>query len=173
MVAAMGVASCTEVATKIPVGNAVTTGTYEASAITTYTWQVEYTKFTDRPRDTRRETFSSTSLVTRNGIEPMGAVTGPDDQGLYWPELPPRPTADELLASATGRNERRTDPQLLKSVEYEITFDYNGQRQTLPTNANVYREASQAFAQVQALALTYGPGNQTIAAAQRIANFER
>jgi hypothetical protein len=34
--------------------------------------------------------------VNRNGVKPPGAVVGPDDRGLWWPTLPPRPSVDEV-----------------------------------------------------------------------------
>lgn len=167
-IAALLLTGCAQMAT----GDAITTGTYEAMATVTYTWQVEYTDLPDRPKDMRRETFASTSLVNRNGIKPDGAVTGPDDDGLYWPALPPRPTPEELQATAAGGSERSSGPLLQKDVEYAITFDYDGRRRTLPTNQRVYREAAKAFADEQALELTYGPNQDTVGAARRIANFE-
>ncbi len=154
-------------------GDAITTGTYEATATVTYTWQVEYARSFDRRQTIHTETFASTSLVNRNGLQPQGAVTGPDDEGLWWPALPPRPTAAELDSRQREPNEQRTDPLLQKDVEYAITFDHNGQRRTLPTTRSVYREASSAFAQQQALELTYGPGEQSIGAARSIASFDR
>ncbi len=164
---------CDEVATQLATGDRITTGTYEATATVTYTWQVEYAESFDQARTIRQERFDSNSLVNRNGIEPEAAVTGPDDQGLWWPALPPEPTADELENRKKFSREKRTDAILLKDVDYAITFDYDGQRRTLPTNKTVYREAAKAFAQEQALELTYGPGEQTVGAAQRIANFDR
>jgi hypothetical protein len=154
-------------------GDSITTGTYEATATVTYTWQVDYAKSFDQARTIHQETFASTSLVNRNGMEPEGAVTGPDDEGLWWPALPPKPPAEELENRKRTPTEQRTDPLLQKSVDYAITFDYDGQRQTLPTTKSVYREASKAFADQQSLELTYGPGEQSIGAAQRIANFDR
>ena len=154
-------------------GNTITTGTYEAMATVTYTWQVEYARSFDQQRTIRRETFESTSLVNRNGVRPEGAVTGPDDEGLWWPALPPRPTADELEDRKQESMERRTDPLLQKDVDYAITFDYDGQRRTLPTSRSVYREASRAFADQQALELTFGPAEQSIGAARHIASFDR
>jgi hypothetical protein len=167
------VAGCEDVTTKLATGDSITTGTYEATATVTYTWQVEYAERFDQARTIRRETFESTSLVNRNGMEPDEAVTGPDDEGLWWPALPPEPTADELESRKKSSREKRTDPILLKDVDYAITFDYDGRRRTLPTNKSVYREAAKAFEQQQALELTYGPGEKTIGAAQRIANFDR
>jgi hypothetical protein len=164
---------CDDVANNLATGDSITTGTYEAIATTTYTWQVEYAESFDQARTIRQETFESTSLVNRNGVEPEAAVTGPDDQGLWWPALPPEPTADQLIGRQKSSSEKRTDPLIQKDVEYAITFDYDGQRQTLPTNQNVYREAAKAFAQQQALELTYGPGEQTVGAARRMASFDR
>lgn len=154
-------------------GSTITTGTYEAMATVTYTWQVEYARSFDQQRTIRRETFASTSLVNRNGVQPQGAVTGPDDDGLWWPALPPRPTADDLEARKQETLERRTDPLIQQDVDYAITFDYDGQRRTLPTSRSVYREASRAYADQQALELTFGPGEQSIGAARRIASFDR
>ena len=166
-------AGCDDVARNLATGDSITTGTYEATAEVTYTWQVEYAESFDQARTIRRETFASNALVNRNGIAPEAAVTGPDNDGLWWPALPPEPTPDELEDRKKSSREKRTDPILLKDVDYAITFDYDGQRRTLPTNQNVYREAAQAFQQQQALALTYGPGEDTVGAAKRIASFER
>lgn len=172
--AAAGLTSCEEAATTLATGDDITTGTYEATATVTYTWQVEYAQSFDKAQTIRQKTFASTSLVNRNGIKPDQAVTGPDDRGLWWPALPPRPTADQLEAGKASPADQRTDPQLLKDVEYDITFDHDGQRRTLPTNERVYRTATKAAASEQALVLTYGPGNQSaIAAAEAIASFEQ
>jgi hypothetical protein len=154
-------------------GAALTTGTYEATATVTYTWQVDYARSFDQARTIHQEQFASTTLVNRNGVQPEGAVTGPDDDGLWWPALPPRPTADELEARKREPIEQRTDPLLQKDVKYAITFDYDGQRRTLPTNRSVYREAARAYADQQALELTYGPAERSIGAARRIASFDR
>lgn len=154
-------------------GNTITTGTYEATATVTYTWQVEYARSFDQQRTIRRETFESTSLVNRNGIQPEGAVTGPDDDGLWWPALPPRPTADDLENRKQDSMEKRTDPLLQRDVDYAITFDYDGQTRTLPTSPSVYREARRAYADQQALELTFGPAEQSIGAARAIASFDR
>ncbi len=154
-------------------GEAVTTGTYEATATVTQTWQVEYARSFDRRQTIHQETFESNSLVNRNGVRPEGAATGPDDEGLYWPPHPPRPTAAELDAPQREPIEQRTTPALHRDVTYALTFDYNGQRRTLPTSRSVYIEASQAFAEQQALEVVFGPGEQSVGAARRIASFDR
>lgn len=154
-------------------GDSFTTGTYEATATVTYTWQVDYAKSFDQARTIHQETFGSTSLINRNGVRPEGALTGPDDEGLWWPTLPPKPTADELRGRQQESMEQRSELLLQKDVKYQITFDYDGRRQTLPTNASVYREATKAFAEQQALELTYGPAQESIGAARRMASFDR
>jgi hypothetical protein len=154
-------------------GRTVSTGTYEAMATVTYTWQVDYARSFDQRRTIRHERFESTTLVNRNGVEPQGAVTGPDDNGLWWPALPPRPTADQLEERKRQTIEQRTDPLLMRDVDYAITFDHDGQRRTLPTTRSVYREASRAYADQQGLELTFGPAEQSIGAARRIASFDR
>ena len=164
------VASCE---TYFATGDTVTTGTYEATATVTQTWRAEYARSFDRRQTIHMQTFESNSLVNRNGVRPEGAATGPDDNGLYWPPLPPRPTADELDDRKRETIEQRTDPAILREVDYAITFDYNGQRRTLPTSRSVYREASRAFADQQALEVTFGPGEQSIGKARRIAGFDR
>lgn len=172
--ALLGLTGCEEASTQLATGADITTGTYEATATVTYTWQVEYAQSFDKAQTIRQEKFASTSLVNRNGQKPDAAVTGPDDQGLWWPALPPRPTADELESGKKSPADQRSDPQLLKDVDYAITFDHDGQRRTLPTNERVYRTATQAYTDDQALELTYGPGNESaIAAAKPIANFEK
>ena len=61
----------------------LTTNKYEATARTIYTWQVEY--YPVSTKTPRVESFAATFLINRDGIKPKNAVTGPDDQGLWWP----------------------------------------------------------------------------------------
>lgn len=69
---------------------------YEATALTSYTWQVKYANdLTSQPQP-RIEIFATTSMLNRNGLKPPGAVVGPDDQGLWWPTLPPRPSVEQV-----------------------------------------------------------------------------
>ena len=151
---ALGLAGC----------DTVVTDQYEATALVTYTWQVEYRPRSvnpDRPRTGRQEKFASVSLLNRNGVQPDGAVTGPDDQGLWWPALPPRPTVDELEERLQAQ-ERFESPQLLKSAKYEITYQSNGESVTLPTKYALYRKAVKAYAVRHSLKLTLGPNNGSI-----------
>lgn len=139
---------------------------YAAIAEVTYLWQVEYAESFDIARTIRQETFASTQLTNRNGLAPEGAVTGPDDQGLWWPALPPRPTVDELEARQQEIREKRTDPALLKRVDYRIEFEQDGVTQTASTKHVVYRQVVKAHAADQVLVLTFTPGQNFVVNAE-------
>jgi hypothetical protein len=139
----------------------VTTDQYEATARTTYTWQVKYSLNPTSDKLPRFETFASTSLLNRNGLKPVGAVTGPDDRGLWWPALPPRPTVDEVEQRQRPQ-EQATTPELLKSVEYQISFGLGSEKRTLPTNYHVYRQVVKAYPQKIPLQLTLGVNDNSV-----------
>ncbi|WP_189525162.1 hypothetical protein [Nostoc sp. 'Peltigera membranacea cyanobiont' 232] len=93
---------------------------YEATALTSYTWLVLYANnLTNQPQP-RIETFANTSVVNRNGVKPPGAVVGPDDRGLWWPTLPPRPSVDEVEQRKKSQEEAGK-PELMKDVQYKLT----------------------------------------------------
>lgn len=140
----------------------VKTSDYEATALTTYTWRVQYI---DEPSP-QFATFASTSLLNRNGVKPEGAVTGPDDRGLWWPALPPRPTVDEVERRKQPQQEI-SKPELLKTVEYKVTYSLGGQRQTLPTNYDVYREIVKAYPARIPLQFTLGVNDNTVEKAEQ------
>ncbi|WP_009630127.1 hypothetical protein [Synechocystis sp. PCC 7509] len=143
----------------------VTTTEYEATARTTYTWQVEY--FVNQSNDnlTRFEPFASTSLVNRNGIKPENAVTGPDDKGLWWAALPPRPTVDEI-EQRQKPSQKPSSPQLIRSVDYRLSYTVGNKVQILPTNYQVYRQVVKAYPQKSPLQLTLGVNDNTVEKAQ-------
>ncbi|WP_416670665.1 hypothetical protein [Egbenema bharatensis] len=141
--------------------NVITTD-YEATALVTYTWQVEYAPNPDKPIRNRREQFASTSLANRNGVRPLDAVSGPDNQGLWWPAVPPRPTIDEMEDRRRSSDEEMRSPQLIRSVDYTITYDANGQRVTAPTNHSVYRQVVRAHADQRPLELTVAPNERFV-----------
>jgi hypothetical protein len=146
---------------------AQTTSQYEATALTRYTWQVEYSK-TGAGQDDRRpriQEFASTSLLNVNGQRPDDAVTGPDDQGLWWPTLPPRPTVDEL-ESQQRPNETIGTPKLQKDVRYSLTFDKDGQTVTLPTKYSVYRQIARVYPDQPPLELTLGVNESSVEKAE-------
>ncbi|EKU98610.1 hypothetical protein Lepto7375DRAFT_7913 [Leptolyngbya sp. PCC 7375] len=146
-----------------PVTTNFATTDYSANATVTYTWQVRYNRADgrDRPNDTRLEKFASTSLENQNGIRPGLAVTGPDNEGLWWPELPPKPTVDDVEARQ-GENEQPESPELIKSVDYTLTVDQTGQQKTLPTSYKVYRQAVKAHADQRPLEVILGPQDGSV-----------
>lgn len=141
------------------------TNRYEATAQTRYTWQVEYHTDPAKDRPPRYATFASTELLNRNGEKPVGAVTGPDDRGLWWGALPPRPAVDDIEQQQQFL-EQPSAPQLIKSVDYRITFQQEGMPVTLPTNYDVYREVVKAKRSGAALELTFGLGDRTVEKAE-------
>ncbi|MBW4643845.1 MAG: hypothetical protein KME23_12795 [Goleter apudmare HA4340-LM2] len=157
LLAALALTSCSN----------VTTNQYEATALTTYTWQVNYAD--DRETTPRFETFATTSLLNRNGLKPSGAVTGPDDQGLWWPALPPRPTVDEV-EQRQKLQQYASQPELLKAVEYKLTYTVDSQLRTLPTNYDVYRQVVKAYPSQTPLQLTLGINNNSVEKAEPLGN---
>lgn len=137
----------------------VVTTQYEASATTLYTWQVEYQPNPDKPIRNRRKKFATVSLVNRNGARPIDAASGPDDQGLWWPAIPPRPTVDQIESERRSSDEVVGPPQLIKDVKYAITYEAQGKAVTLPTNHSVYRQVVKAYPTQQPLELTVA-GNE-------------
>jgi hypothetical protein len=119
----------------------VNTTSYSAKARTTYTWRVEYDSPGDRT-PARIEDFASTSLITYNSVRSEEAVTGPDEQGLFWPALPAKPTVDEIEKRDTNSNEKPGQPLLHKSATYEVSYTRDGKDVTAPTNYDVYRTVS-------------------------------
>ncbi len=145
----------------------LTTEQYEATALTTYTWQVKYANNLASERSPRLETFAETSLLNRNGLKPEGAVTGPDDRGLWWPALPPRPTVDEVEQRIRPQEEA-SKPELLKNVEYRLTYKVDDQDRTLPTNYEVYRQVVKAYPSHTPLHLTLGVGDNSVEKAETV-----
>lgn len=141
--------------------SSVITDQYEATARTTYTWQVKYSLNPTSDKLPRFETFASTSLLNRNGLKPEGAVTGPDDRGLWWTALPPRPTVDEVEQRQRPQ-EKATTPELLKAVEYQIKFAVGNEQKTLRTNYEVYRQVVKAYPQRLPLQLTLGVNDNSV-----------
>ncbi|WP_242024566.1 hypothetical protein [Trichocoleus sp. FACHB-591] len=139
----------------------LTTNQYEATARTIYTWQVEYSTNPGRDQATRTEAFATTSLLNRNGNRPEGAVTGPDDRGLWWPALPPRPTVDEM-ERRQRTYEKISTPQILKTVEYKITYQSGDRSTTASTNYDVYRTIVKALPNNTPLELTLGVDERSV-----------
>ncbi|NHC35063.1 hypothetical protein [Scytonema millei] len=139
---------------------------YEATAKTIYTWQVKYAIDLNN-KSPRFETFASTSLINRNGIKPIGAVTGPDDRGLWWAALPPRPTVDEVEQRKKS-GEGASPPELIKSVEYQFSYPQGDRQVTLPTNYQVYRQVVKARPTRTPLKLTLGVTDKSVEKAEPV-----
>lgn len=161
LIVSVGTASCTQVDTS----NSTTD--FQATAATTYTWQVEYVprESRDRPNDRRLEQFESTTVVSTNGIRPDAAGSGPDEKGLWWPVLPPKPTVDDI-EDRRRQGETPRPPEIIKSEVYKFTFDHAGEEKTLPTGYNVYREAVKAYEKERSLQLTLGPQDSSVTKAE-------
>lgn len=144
----------------------LTTDQYEATALTRYTWQVEYSTDPANVRGQRFEAFDSTTLLNRNGQNPTGAITGPDDRGLWWAALPPRPTL-EAIEQRQQALEKPGTPQLIRQVDYRLSFQRDDTVATLATNYDVYREAVKAKRAGASLSLTLGLGDRTVEKAEQ------
>lgn len=147
--------------------NTVTTNQYEARALTTMTWQVNYTGSPLHSKRGRFEEFSTSSLVNSNGQKPADAVIGPDDKGLWWSTLPPKPSLDEI-EQRQKKPEKAGKPELLRTVTYEITYQNSGQTLTLPTNYEVYRQVVKAYPESKSLRLTLGANDASVTKAEPI-----
>ena len=158
------VTSCC-VAVAITSCNIVTTNQYEATAQTTLTWQVKYSINPTNDKLPRFEEFASTSLLSRNGEQPKDAVIGPDEKGLWWPALPPRPSIDEVEQRQQPQ-EKASKPELLRTANYQITYKQDGQTVTLPTNYDVYRQVARAYRSQKPLQLTLGIGDRSVEKAE-------
>ena len=145
----------------------VTTNQYEATALTTMTWQVQYSTSPGNEKQPRFEEFASNSLLNRNGEKPKEAVIGPDDKGLWWSALPPRPSIDEVEQRQKS-GEEPSKPEILRNVKYEMTYQQDGQTVTLPTNYDVYRQVARAYPSRKPLQLTLGVNNASVTKAEPI-----
>jgi hypothetical protein len=145
----------------------VTTNQYEATALTTMTWQVQYFTSSANEKQPRFEEFASNSLLNRNGEKPKEAVLGPDDKGLWWSALPPRPSIDEVEQRQKS-GEEPSKPEILRNVKYEMTYQQDGQTVTLPTNYDVYRQVAKAYPSRKPLQLTLGVNNASVTKAEPI-----
>ena len=143
----------------------VTTDQYEATALTTLTWQVKYSIDPVNDKQPRFEEFASNSLLNRNGEEPKDAVIGPDDKGLWWSALPPRPSIDEVEQRAKPPD-KPSQPELLRTVKYQLTYKQDGQTVTLPTNYDVYRQVARAYPSRKPLQLTLGINDRSVEKAE-------
>ena len=164
IVVSVGAVGCTQVDT----GAVDASSDFEAAATTTYTWQVEYVPrgvSPDRPNDRRLEQFESTQVVNVNGVRPEAAGSGPDEKGLWWPVLPSKPSVDDI-EDRQRPGETARPAEVIKAVDYKLTFNQAGETKTLPTNYDVYRQAAKAFEKERPLKITLGPQDNSAIAAE-------
>jgi hypothetical protein len=117
---------------------------YEATAKATITWRVKYAPDLQEAKPARYETFESVSLVNSNGTKPEEGVYQ-DDQGIWWPKEPPKPTLDEIEAAKKKSYEKIGKPERLRQVEYRVKYFQEGEQINLPTNYDVYRQVVKAY----------------------------
>jgi len=159
----MLVGSCVTVA--LTSCSTVTTDQYEATAQTTLTWQVKYSINPANDKNPRFEQFASNSLLNRNGEKPKDAVIGPDEKGLWWSALPPRPSINEVEQRQRPQ-EQPSKPELLRTIKYQLTYQQDGQTVTLPTNYDVYRQVARAYPSRKPLQLTLGINDASVEKAE-------
>ncbi len=140
---------------------------YQATATTTLTWQVYYSIDPHERKDGRYEEFTTNSLTIRNGEKPIAAKSGPDDRGLWWPAIPPKPSLDEIEARAKI-NEKFDRAELLRTVEYRVTFETDTETRNLPTNYSVYRQVVKAKPENKQLRFILGINNDSVEKAEPI-----
>ncbi|MEL7010506.1 MAG: hypothetical protein AAGM29_18155 [Cyanobacteria bacterium J06588_4] len=143
-------------------------GQYEATAKATYTWRVNYSNDPMEDKRGRYVEFESASLTNVNGKKPEGAVLQ-DDNGIWWPKVPPKPTIDDREAGKKSSAEQIGKPDLLQQVEYRVKFDKDGERLNLPTNFQVYRQVVKNYPDTP-LSFTLGINNGSVTKATPISN---
>jgi len=143
----------------------VTTNQYEATVQTILTWQVQYRIDPTNDKMPRFEEFASSSLLTRNGEQPQERVIGPDEKGLWWPILPPRPTIDEVEQRQRPQ-EQASQPEILQTAKYQLSFLQEQRTVTLPTNYDVYRQVARTYRDQKPLQLTLGIGDRSVEKAE-------
>ena len=156
------IASC-ETKTIIPqTTNGEIISGYEATAVTKIIWRVEYLRNASQDKPGRYEEFASASLTNRNGQKPEGGIVCPQQQDLWCPKLPPRPSLDEIEARRKNNLEKFGKPERLWTEKYYISYQQEGQTITLPTNYEVYRQVVKAYPQQIPLKLTMGINNSSV-----------
>jgi hypothetical protein len=135
---------------------------YEATAVSTITWRVNYSRDPSENKQNRYEKFESASLTNRNGEQPEGGIVCPQKQDIWCPKIPPQPTVDEIEARRKAPYEKMGKPERLWEIKYYITYQQDGQTLTLPTNYEVYRQVVKAYPNQTPLQLTMGINNGSV-----------
>jgi parallel beta-helix repeat protein len=133
----------------------------EAIAYATQAWRVNYYSTHTRlnPNNQRLVEFGSAKLVTRNGnIEPSKSQAKPVEpgtqkNGVWYPTVPPQPTARELAASRQ-RGERIGSPELYRAVKYTLVCGAG----ELEAGADTYQVALNQIQAEQQVRVAYSMG---------------
>jgi hypothetical protein len=127
-----------------------------ATALATYGWEVAYfpERFRNDSHRHRIEAFASAELLNRNGIQPEGNVLGPDDEGVWWPRLPPRPTAEQLDERRDGTFRDNKPPLLQRNVRYWLDCEEG----TFATTDEQYRRLGLALREGKTVRARYALG---------------
>ncbi len=125
---------------------------HTAVAIATQTWEVEYyiNKTSGGLNTQRIQAFQGNTITNTNGEKPTDAVSGPDDNGIWWGAIPPRPSADEVDQQRQSQ-EHNDPPMLQRSGEYQLRCE----KGMLFTDAPTYREAARSIRAGQAVQVSY------------------
>lgn len=142
---------------------------YQAKAITTLTWQVYYSIDPHEDKQGRYEQFSSNSLTNINGQKPAAAFGNSDNEGLWWPAIPSKPSLDEIEARAK-LHEKFSRPELSRNVRYRVIFTKDGERLNLKTNYSVYRQVVKASRENKQLRFILGINDGSVEKAEAIDN---
>lgn len=148
----LGLGSC-----MTPQGELVSNTDCTAStALATYGWEVAYfpERFRNEVNRHRIESFASAELLNRNGEQPEGEVIGPDDEGVWWPLLPPRPTADEVDGRRDDDFRYNDTPQLQRTVRYMLDCE-DGK---FAITDDMYRDVGRALRDGKAIQARYSMG---------------
>ncbi|PZV10426.1 MAG: hypothetical protein DCF22_16840 [Leptolyngbya sp.] len=133
----------------------------EAIAHATQAWRVNY--YSDRtrlnPNNQRLVEFGSAKLVTRNGkVEPPKSQANPvepgtQQNGVWFPVVPPQPTATEL-AESRQTGERIASPELYRAVKYTLVCGAG----ELEAGADTYQVALKQIQAEQQVRVAYSMG---------------
>lgn len=80
--------------------------------------------------------------------------------------LPPRPTVSEVEQRKKPQQEV-SQPELLKTVEYKVSYKVGSEQKIFPTNYDVYREVVKAYPSRIPLSFTLGVNDDTVEKAEQ------
>lgn len=126
-----------------------------AIAEVTNTWRVTY--YSNRthlnPNNTRIEEFGKTQLLNRNGEKPVDAASGPNEEGVWLPALPPEPTPEEI-ENQRQFGEQYDPPELKRIVKFTLQCTVGD----LEANGAIYQQAITALRVSKNFRVSYGMG---------------